>query len=64
MRRIPPELIAEMNRVWHRFDLKPGEADAIAKALEPVDAAAEDFVEALAFESEPSHYERLLKGAP
>lgn len=64
MRRIPPELIAEMNRVWHRFELKAGEAEAIAKALEPVDAAAEAHVDALTFESEPSHYDRLLKGAP
>ena len=64
MSRIPPALVAETARIWHRFELRPGEADAIAKALEPVDAAAEAYAGKLTFESEPAHYDRLLKGAP
>lgn len=63
MSRIPPALIAETARVWHRFELRPGEAEAIAKALEPIDAAAEAHAAELGFEAEPSHYDRLLKGA-
>ena len=64
MSRIPPALVAETTRIWHRFELRPGEAEAIVRALEPVDAAAEAHVEKLTFESEPADYDRLLKGAP
>jgi hypothetical protein len=63
MSRIPAELVARTARVWHRFELRPGEAEAIAKALEPIDAAAEAYVANLAFESEPADYDRLLKAA-
>ena len=63
MSKIPAELVAETACIWHRFDLRPGEAEAIAKALEPIDAAAEAYVAKLTFESEPADYERLLKGA-
>lgn len=64
MSKIPAELIAQTARIWHRFELRPGEAEAIARALEPVDAAAEAHVTKLTFESEPAEFDRLLKGAP
>ena len=63
MSRIPAELVSWTARVWHRFELRPGEAGALAKALEPIDVAAEAYVANLTFESEPADYERLLKGA-
>ena len=64
MSRIPAELIAETARIWHRLELRPGEAEAIAQALEPVDAAAEAYGASLPFEAEPSHFDRLLKAKP
>lgn len=63
MNTIPAELVAALARTFHGLDLAPAEAAAIAKALEPVEAACEAHAANLAFESEPSHFERLLKGA-
>ena len=64
MSKIPAALVAETARIWHRLELRPGEAEAIAQALEPVDAAAEAYGAKLTFEAEPSQFDRLLKAKP
>ena len=64
MNSIPPELVAALARAFHRVELTAAEAAAIARALEPVETASEAYVAGLTFEAEPSHYERVLKGAP
>jgi hypothetical protein len=63
MSSIPADLVAELARVFHRIELTAPEAAAIARALEPVEAAAEAHAGNLTFESEPSHFDRMLKAA-
>ena len=63
MSRIKGEFVADIARVWHRFEPKGQDMDALAEMLAPMDDAGEVVAEDVAFDMEPADFFNGLENA-